>query len=88
MKARGVGEMTLRIGLVVTGPATATWRAWTKVSWGMGGMESGVLTMGGSVARADCGHDCVLVLYTRVRSREKAIVVGLGGGDGRDKKAS
>ena len=37
VKARGVGEMTLRMGKVVTGSATATSRAlWTEVSRGNG----------------------------------------------------
>jgi len=39
VKARGVGEMTLSIGVVVTGSATATSRAWTEVSEGVEGME-------------------------------------------------
>jgi hypothetical protein len=40
VKARGVGEITLSIGVVVTGSATATSRAWTKVSEGMEGWTS------------------------------------------------
>jgi hypothetical protein len=39
VKARGVGEMTLRIGKVVTGSATATSRAWMEVSGGTDGMD-------------------------------------------------
>lgn len=71
VKARGVGEMTFSMGVVVTGSATATWSAWTEVSSGEGGMESGVLTLCGGVARADSGHDCSFVVCTRGRSREK-----------------
>lgn len=37
VKARGVGEITLSIGVVVTGSATATSRASTKVSLGWRG---------------------------------------------------
>jgi len=78
VKARGVGEMTLKMGVVVTGSATATSRAWTEVSEGVGGMEEGVLTLCGRVARADSGHDCFFVLSTRVRSGEKVIVGSWG----------
>jgi hypothetical protein len=71
VKARGVGEMTLSIGVVVTGSATATSRAWTEVSGGDEGGDEGVLTLYGKVARADGGHDCFFVVCTRVRSRER-----------------
>jgi hypothetical protein len=88
VKARGVGEMRLRIGLVDSGAATATSRAWMEVS-GERWMDPGVLTLSRSVARADSGHDCSFVRCTRVRIREK-VIVAVSGGRGekvRDKKA-
>jgi hypothetical protein len=46
-----------------------------EVSGGADGMDQGVLTLNGGVARADSGHDCFFVVCTRVRSREKKVIV-------------
>jgi hypothetical protein len=94
VKARGVGEMTFRIGATVSGPATATSRAWVKVRKGAREVGEGVLTLSRDVARADGGHgsDCSFVVCTREKQREKIIVDGSGGKRwivlSRDKKAS
>jgi len=49
--------------------------------WRNGWDELQALTLSRGVARADSGHDCFVVLCTRVRSREKVIIVLDGGGE-------
>jgi hypothetical protein len=62
VKARGVGEMTFSMG-VVTGSATATWRAWTEVSERGGGWSRAYSHCAGvSRVRIAGMIDCFFVL--------------------------
>ena len=74
VKARGVGEITFSIGVVVTGSATATSRAWTEVSEGGGG-DGPVSTHIVRGCRA-CGWRALFLCSVHARRKKREVIVG------------